>query len=292
MMVNLFLFPRSTLKSTLWMLRYKVSDSPVEDPSRCVGEEAKSPVTTQDTYLDELNLSESDEEGPPFELPSDSEDHFLDSENVRIASLASSNGSEKTDPTVTGYSGYSTLGSTSPPDVGNQQSYVVLPQPEVRLQQTPNCFDEHQLNRKGLKRPHEDSPCSPVGPSPSTSRQRKRVCDVAPPGSQGSFDFNSFAPSESWNDVISSEAFSFSNAGENDEELKNFQKLYSQLRSRLPINSIDYLIYLLGGREKVAELSGRKSGITYQIKKDQNPQVPYGTSYARGKTDVANKKGT
>lgn len=262
----------------------------MEDPSRCVGEVEKTVASPPMQFADELDLSESDSD-EDVDTGLDDEDLVLEDANSRIESLASS---EKTDPTRTGYSGYPTLGSSLPSKVGKgQQPYVVLKQPGVQLHSSPDAADEHQFDRIGCKRKNEDCSSSPVGPSPSTSRPRKKVCDVAPAGSQGSFDFNSFAPSESWNDVMSSEAFNFSKDGKKDEELRKFQELYSQLRSRLPLNSIDYLIYLLGGKEKVAELSGRKHGIKYEMKPDQNGKVrPYGTSYARGKTADVNTDGT
>lgn len=148
---------------------------------------------------------------------------------------------------------------------------------------------------RGQKRPYEDQagPSSPQNSSYDYWGVRKLVCQVAPPGSHGSYDNANRVPDESWDSLIETLTFKDDRTPEAfDQEATTMQKLFTILNARLPVNAMDRIVHLLGGKNQVAELSGRTAGVEYVIEKDeQGNKRLIQKPYSRGNTSTTNING-
>lgn len=151
----------------------------------------------------------------------------------------------------------------------------------------------NELEVRGQKRPHEEQ-CSLTDYGSDWS-VRKLVCQVAPPGSHGSYDnANRVRSDETWDSLIESLTFTADRTPQAfEQEVLIMQKLFTILNERLPVNAIDRIIYLLGGKYEVSELSGRTDGVEYVLEEDNEGNKRLSQKpYSRGKTSQTNINGT
>lgn len=253
---------------------------------------------TETILKDHLDLSDEDElenedMAPEMDSSNDDSDE-IHSDNSEIGTGADERVDdetmEKTDPSQTGHSSFAPLQSTvsrTPIQARRHIGGYQLSNPPVRVHELPS--DTH-----GQKRSYEeisDDEEEDDDPNVANSVLRKKLYEVAPPGSHGSYDYVNRAPAESWESVYSEIDLERERTQKNiDEEASTIQKLYYQLSARLPLNAIDKMIHLLGGRDNVAELSGRTDAIEFVPNENGDP-VPTCKPYKRGKTTTKNIAG-
>lgn len=281
---------------TFESLGIKVSDRAVEHQSRVTGVDSEELLQQENIVLtDHLDLSDEDGHCEDMQVSEDEsasktyDSDELDSENSEIATGFGDGAEEKSNPSQTGQSSFS-----EPPT--NFSSTATLPRSDIGgfvLSNLPVRVHEIASESHAQKRAYEASSDDEDDDANEViSVVRKRLYEVAPPGSHGSYDYVNRAPTETWESVYSEIDLDRERSQKNiDEEAVTFQKLYSQLSARLPLNAIDKMIHLLGGLDNVAELSGRTDGIQFESTPNEENPVPLCKPYKRGKTTQTNING-
>lgn len=277
------------LKRILYLAGLPVSDPLVEHPERITEPDEEDEEMVNTAVQDDLPTSESDTEEDDSDDSEDSDsvssdEEVIDSENSEIATANAGNEEEKSNPSQSG-------ASSNGADPFSHSGNTPLP---VRRRSQGFALDQHDFNvarsADSVKRTRDTSPLATW--QKKRKQQQEQQQKVAPPGSVGSMDDQSKLSPQDYDSIHNSIDLDTPPSEHGIKcETEIIHSLYYNLRSRLPISPIDYGIFLLGGPDKVAELSGRSHGLEMKLLPgDVNKKL--WTPYARGDTTKTNAKGT